>query len=288
VSNRFATIVTDVHGLDVVRVHAPFVQGEMYLHGGQVMSWRPSGAEEVLFVSGRARWETDRAIRGGVPVCFPWFGPHPTDASAPAHGCVRTRPWQLAGIDEGEETVTVNMFTVADEVTRRWWPSSFRLEHRVSFGSALTLELVVTNTGDAVFTFEEALHTYFAVQQVQRARVSGLDGIRYLDTLDAGHEKPQAGAITFTAETDRIYLDPPSTVRIEDHPRRSVRLATDGAAAAVVWNPWIGKARMLADLDDEEWPRFVCVETCNVKPRAVTLAAGERHSMRVAISIESM
>ena len=259
----------------------------MYFHGGQVMSWRPRGEGEVFFVGRQARWEPGRAIRGGVPICFPWFGPHPSDPQAPAHGCVRIKAWQLDSISEADGTVSVSMSTKSDDDTRRWWPSSFRLEHRATFGAILTLDLVVTNTGDVPFSFEEALHTYYRVGHVDDVRIRGLEGTRYLDAVDAWREKPQDGEIVFTSETDRVYLDTRAPITIEDGARRRVRVTAERSHATVVWNPWAGKARALADLADEEWPRFVCVETSNVSPRAVELAAGEQHVMRVAVAAES-
>ncbi len=286
-STRFARIVTGAGGLQLVKIESPVAEGEMYFHGGQVMSWKPAGADEVLFVSRQARWEPGRAIRGGAPICFPWFGAHPSDPRAPAHGCVRTKAWQLDAVTETDEVVTVSMSTGSDDETRRWWPSSFRLEHRATFASTLTLELIVTNTGDVPFSFEEALHTYYRIGRIDDVRIRGLEGTRYLDTIDAWREKPQDGEIVFTSETDRVYVDTANPITIEDGTMRRVRVTAERSRTTVVWNPWVDKARALADLADEEWPLFVCVETCNVSPRAAELGAGEQHVMRVAVAIES-
>ena len=286
-SLHFTRIVTGPGGFQLVKVESPVAEGEMYFHGGQVMAWKPSGAEEVLFVSRQARWEPGRPIRGGAPICFPWFGPHPSDPQGPAHGCVRIRAWQLDSITETEGVVTVSMSTSSDDDTRRWWPSSFRLEHRATFGSTLTLELAVTNIGLVPFSFEEALHTYYRVGRIDDVRIRGFEGTRYLDAIDAWREKPQEGEIVFTSETDRIYLDTVKPITIDDGAIRRVRVTARRSHATVVWNPWMGKARALADLDDEEWPHFVCVETCNVSPRAVELGAGEQHVMRVTVAVES-
>ena len=286
-STRFARIVTGVGGLQLVKIESPVAEGEMYFHGGQVMSWKPAGADEVIFVSRQARWEPGRAIRGGAPICFPWFGAHPSDARAPAHGCVRIKAWQLDAITETDGVVTVSMSTGSDDETRRWWPSSFRLEHRATFGSTLTLELIVTNTGAEAFSFEEALHTYYRVGRIDDVRIRGLEGTRYLDAIDARREKAQEGEVVFTSETDRVYLDTSSPIVIADGTTRRVRVTAKRSQTTVVWNPWVGKARALEDLADEEWPLFVCVETCNVSPRATELGAGEQHVMRVDVAVES-
>jgi D-hexose-6-phosphate mutarotase len=285
--HRFAQVRNGDGGLPLVRVESPHAEGEMYFHGGQVMSWKPTGEDEVLFVSRRAMWEASKPIRGGVPVCFPWFGPRPSDPGAPSHGFVRTRDWTLESVTETDEAVVVSMSTASDDESRRWWPSSFRLVHRVTFGRTLTMELMVTNTGNEPFRFEEALHTYFCVGHIDRTRVHGLEGLRYLDTLvTPPEEKMQLGAVTFSAETDRIYLDPGPPIVIEDGTRRRVMLTASQSGTAVVWNPWVAKAHSLQDLADDEWPDFVCVETCNVRQRTVDLAAGLQHVLRVVVSVD--
>src|SRR6266700_1338059 len=130
-----AQVVEGNGGLAKVRISCPEATGEMYLHGAHVTSWKPSGADEVLFVSSQSRWEDGSAIRGGVPICFPWFGGKADDPKAPAHGFVRTKAWQLEPIAKAGGAVTVSMFTESDESTKKWWPADFRLVHRVTFGS---------------------------------------------------------------------------------------------------------------------------------------------------------
>ena len=157
-------------GLARVEITGAFGEGEMYLHGAHVTSWRPAGNEQVLFVSTKSHWEEGQAIRGGIPICFPWFRAKSDDPHAPAHGFVRTKQWQLESIVKKDNGVAVTMFTQSDEHTRKWWPGEFRLVHRVTFGSELRLELVCTNTGTTPFRFEEALHTYNRIANIQDAR----------------------------------------------------------------------------------------------------------------------
>src|ERR1700758_123587 len=156
-----AQVVEGNGGLPKVRITTPDVIGEIYLHGAHITSWKPYGAEEVLFLSSQSLWEDGRAIRGGIPICFPWFGGKADDPKAPAHGFVRTKAWQLESIAQTGGAVTVSMFTESNEDTRRCWPAEFRLVHRATFGSELSLELVVTNTGRTPLRFEEALHAYY-------------------------------------------------------------------------------------------------------------------------------
>ena len=188
-----AQVVEGKGSLPKVRITSSAAIGEMYLHGAHVTSWCPTDAGEVLFVSTKSRWQDGAAIRGGVPVCFPWFGDKPDDPKAPAHGFVRTKSWQLDSISLSGDEVTVAMSTTSDDGTKQWWPSDFRLIYRVTFGQELSMELELHNTGVASLHFEEALHAYHRVGDVRMARVEGLNGTAYLDKTDAYREKVTTG-----------------------------------------------------------------------------------------------
>src|SRR5262249_28059625 len=153
------------------------------------------------------QWEQGRAIRGGVPICFPWFGGKADDSKAPAHGFARTTAWQLESIAQNGDAVTVSLFTESNEDTKRWWPATFRSVYRATFSSELGLELTVTNTGMRPLRFEEALHAYHRVGNIEKARVQGLDSVQYLDKTDSNRRKRQQGEIVIASETDRVYLD---------------------------------------------------------------------------------
>ena len=284
-----ARVVEGNGALAKVAVTADVANGEIYLHGGHVTSWKPLGQEEVLFVSTHSRWEERRAIRGGVPVCFPWFGAKADDPQAPAHGFVRTKAWQLESIRQTEDTVTVSMFTESDETTTAVWPASFRLVHRATFGPVLSLELLMTNTGETPLRFEEALHAYFRVGDVERARVKGLDGVSYFDKTDNDLRKSQAGDITISAETDRVYFDTLGPVELEDPSlRRRIRVEKSNSSDTVVWNPWVDKAKALPDLGDDEWKQMVCIEGSNAGQAAVGLPPGAQHSMTVTVRVSRL
>jgi len=194
-------------GLPLVKITGSRAKGEMYLHGAHVTSWCPTGSDEVLFVSSKSRWQDGQAIRGGIPICFPWFRGKTDDPHAPAHGVVRTRSWRLESIAENDDGVTVTMFIESDDQTRRWWPGEFRLVHRATFGPELRLELTCTNTDITPFHFEEALHTYNQVTDVARARVLGLDGTSFLDNTDSNKQKTQAGEMAIASQTDNAFLN---------------------------------------------------------------------------------
>ncbi len=281
-----ARVVEGNGGLAKVAIATRDTAGEMYLHGAHVTSWRPRDAEEVLFVSSESRWEDGRAIRGGVPVCFPWFAAKADDPSAPAHGFVRTTSWQLETIVQTADAVTVSMSTESNGETKKWCPADFRLVHRAIFGSELSLELVVRNTGTIPLRFEEAMHTYFRVGQIDKARLEGLSTFHYLDKTDSNQKKTQQGPIEIVSETDRVYLNTKGVIELEDHAlRRRIDVANENSFTTVVWNPWAAKAKALSDFGDAEWMRMICIETSNVSDFAVELTPGQQHGMKAIFRV---
>jgi glucose-6-phosphate 1-epimerase len=273
-------------GLARVEITSPFAHGEIYPHGAHVTSWRPAGSEEVLFLSTKSRWEEGQAIRGGIPICFPWFRGKAGDPKAPAHGFVRTRSWQLGSIVENSAGITVSMFIESDEQTRRWWPAEFRLEYRATFGSELILELVCTNTGRTPLRFEEALHTYNRVSDVENVRLQGLEGTSFLDNLESNKEKMQAGELTIASETDNAFINTQHSVDLLDPKMgRRIRMQKSNSKTTVVWNPWQEGAGSLHDLGEDQWKQFLCVEASNVIASAVTLDPGQQHTMSAVLSV---
>ena len=283
-----AEIVKGSSGLPKVRITTPEVVGEIYLHGAHVTSWKPAGRDEVLFLSSQSRFEDGRAIRGGVPVCFPWFGGKADDPQAPAHGFVRTKAWQLESITQAPGGVTVSMLTESDEGTKKWWPAEFRLTHRVTFGSQLTLELAATNTGTMPLRFEEALHAYYRVGDVEKARVRGLDGVHYSDKTDSNREKAQDGDIAIVSETDRVYQNNSGPIEITDPVlHRRIVVKKENSRTTVVWNPWVQKALSFSDFAKDEWKEMICVETANAADNAVHLAPGASRKLTASIRVEN-
>jgi glucose-6-phosphate 1-epimerase len=284
-----AQITAGNGGLPRISITTPAATAEIYLHGAQVTSWRPVGHEDVIFLSEHSQFETGKAIRGGIPVCFPWFRNKVDDPKAPSHGVVRTKAWELDSIESHGDTVVVSLSTISDAGTRAWWPYDFHLVHRATIGAELIQELVTTNTGAAPARFEEALHTYYRVGAAAQVRISGLDGVAYLDNTDGNREKRQAGDIVFTAQTDRAYLDTTHAVEIADPVlRRRIRLEKQNSRTTVVWNPWSTGAQTLSDLGDEEWRTMACVEASNMRVYPVDLAPGQQHTMKTVITVAAL
>ena len=279
-------------GLSRLTVATDLCTAELYLHGAHLCRWQPRGqAQPVLWMSEASRFETGAPIRGGVPVCFPWFGPKAGDPSAPAHGVARLSAWSLdRAAVEPDGTAVIRLSLVSNAATRALGAPAFALAFEVRLGDALSMALRVENLGHAPLTFEEALHSYFAVSDVRQVGVSGLAGATFIDKTDAMARKTQDGAaISIGAETDRLYLDTPATVTLTDPGfGRRITVSKTGSLASVVWNPWIAKSRAMPDFGDDEWPGMICIETANAADHAITLRPGATHTMTAAISVASL
>lgn len=273
-----AQIVPGNDGQPKVRITSVAASAEIYLHGAHLTSWIPSGAEEVIFLSSKAQYQDGRAIRGGVPICFPWFNAKADDPKAPSHGFVRTKTWELESITHEGNAIAVTLSTTSDEEPRKWWPHEFRAVQRITISSHLQMALIVTNTGPEPFTFQEALHTYYRVGNVRHVRLVGLDDVSYLDNTEGNIEKIQYGDNTFDQRIDNAYLNTETELELTDPSlNRRILIGKQNSRNTVVWNPWAEVANGMADLGDE-WPHFVCVETANIRANAVTLQPGNSTS----------
>lgn len=282
------TFAEPTDGFVVVEVRNQHAAASIALQGGHVMNWTPRNQQPVLWMSTDASLIPGKSIRGGVPVCWPWFGPHATDASFPAHGFARTIPWELVESGENQDGATRLLFRlVQDEATRRSWPYPSELELQVIIGETLELDLCSRNTGSEPITIGDALHTYFKVGDVRQVRVHGLEGSRYIDKVGDGKQEQQSGAVTFEGETDRIFLDTVGDCVIEDPGlQRGIRIRKRGSDSTVVWNPWIEKSEKMGDLGKDGYLGMVCVESTNAADDVVTIAPGNEHHLWVSYSVE--
>ena len=283
-------IVEGPGGLPRLDIATPAAAAQAYLHGAHLTHWLPSHAEApVLWMSEHSLWQDGKPIRGGVPICFPWFGPHRSESSAPGHGFGRLVDWTLAGAVERDDQSVAVTFVLEGARLSEVWPFRFRAEYEVAVGSTLTMSLEVENRDDTGFSFEEALHTYFRVSSIADVAISGLERTPYLDKVGGLAARTQDDQpIRFSGATDRVYLETSAACSIDDPGlQRRIIVSKDNSRSTVVWNPWIAKARAMADFGDEEWRGMVCVETANVGAAAVRLAPGERHRMTVSLAVES-
>ena len=265
--------------------------------GAQILSYQQGEQPPLIWLSPDAAYQRGQSVRGGVPVCWPWFGdlrrnPQAVQAhyhleQAPAHGLVRALDWELLGIDEGGDAVTLRF--AYDTRTRplEGWPRDVGLTFVVRLADDLGMSLETHNRGTEPLTLSQALHSYFAVSDVRQVSVEGLQGCRYIDTLQDWQELRQQEALVFDAETDRIYFDTAARLSIVDPGwGRRIHLDARGSRSAVLWNPWVDKAKRLSQFPDDAWQNMLCIETDNVLEDVVQLNAGERHRLELRLSSE--
>jgi D-hexose-6-phosphate mutarotase len=265
------------------------------LQGAHVVSYRPRSQQEpVVWVSDAAKFAAGKSIRGGAPVCWPWFGPHASEASYPAHGFARTVAWQVTGSRKRNDAKTeITLQLLDNEQTRAQWPHSTRLTLTVVVGDRLEMQLATTNEGNAPVQIGEALHTYLQISDIGAVNVLGLEGAAYHDKVDNFSTKKQSGAIGFSGEVDRVYVNTPADCVIEDAGlKRRIRIAKTGSLSTIVWTPWTEKADKMGDMGTGKsgagWREMVCVESANAMDNVVTVAPGETHTMTVTYSVEPL
>lgn len=293
-------VVTEQHGeLNCWRISNEHADLLIAQQGAQILSYQRIGEPPLLWLSDQAIFRQGKSVRAGAPVCWPWFGnlqrnPATVQAmyqgeQAPAHGLARTRDWQLLGIEEVGATLRIEFELPEAQGALPGWPHKVELKLSMVLGDDLELTLTSRNLGDAPVTISQALHSYFAVSDVRQARVEGVEGLGYIETLADWEQRQQQGALGFAGETDRIYLNTPAQLGIVD-PQwgRRITLSASGSRSAVIWNPWTERARELADMADDGWQRMLCIETANVWDDVVTIAPGASSTLGMKISSEAI
>jgi len=270
-------------------VSTPAADAEVYLQGAHVTHWTPRGHRPVLFVSPKSLFAPGKPIRGGIPVIFPWFGPRGDGKPGPAHGFARSMEWVIEGTrlrDGGNVEITLAL--APNEVTRGFGYDGFHARFRVTAGSELELELEIRNDTRETLIYEEALHTYFAIADISKASVSGLEGTTYIDKTD-GFKRKELGnhPVRVAKETDQVHLNAKGACVVHDPVwNRRIIVEKSGSDSTVVWNPWIDKTKGMADMAPDDWKEMICVETANAADNAVHLPAGASHKLAARIRVE--
>lgn len=269
------------NGLVAYKFATPLVSGMIYEQGAHVTSWIPNRHDDVLWVSALSRFEPGTPIRGGIPVCAPWFGGR--EGAPYAHGYARRVPWTLVDAVEDKGVVTFTFYLRNNELSPAF-PANLTLTYTVTFAQTLNLQL--TATADCATTIEMALHSYFAVTTIDEVTITGLEEEPYTDTLTGErHPEGEAEAIVINREIDRLY-DGKGPVTIDDVHRRIV-VEKEGSANTVVWNPWIRHgAAALSDLEETGYQTMVCVEVANARTGAITLTPATHHTMSATIAVK--
>jgi D-hexose-6-phosphate mutarotase len=259
------------------------------LQGGQILTFEPRAQAPVLWLSSHARYDAGKSVRGGIPVCWPWFGPHATDATKPAHGYARNADWRVveaSALNDGATRMVLELN--APPNLRALWPHEARLQLHIGVGPSLTVELVTRNESNTAISVTEALHTYFHVSDIEAIRIHGLENCTYTDKVANVADAVQKGPIQFRGETDRVYLNTPAECVIDDPGlRRRIHVAKQDSLSTVVWNPWTEKARKLGDMGEDGYRNMVCVEAANALTNAVLLEPGAEHRLTTIVRVES-
>ena len=269
---------------EILRIDNDHASAEVALLGGHVLSYIPQAASDLLYLSESARYEVGGSIRGGIPVCWPWFGDHEGGA-LPAHGFVRDRTWSLRGASDGDDgSTTVRLEIASDDHTRAIWPHDFRLRIEVTVGAALHVALVVDNPGGEPFEYGGALHTYLRVGDIDDVSVDGLSGLDYLDKVRGMTRHRQVGWLEIDGETDRVFLDTEGDIRVEDRSLgRTVLVTRPHSRTAVVWNPGPDKGPRMSDLDNHR--TMLCVESAQAFDDRRTVAPGATSRLETRIAL---
>jgi glucose-6-phosphate 1-epimerase len=268
--------------LPKIEVTTDWSSAEIYLHGAHVTDFQKKGEAPLLFTSQFSRFKQGQAIRGGIPIIFPWFGAREGE---PSHGFARISDWTLheaTALPEGGVTLRFSLPETAENAT---WPA-FTANYVVRVTDVLELELIITNAAaDQPFSFESCLHTYFAVGDVSAVSVTGLNGTEYLDRTENLQKVETSDAFKINTEVDRTFLDTNGPVEIIDSKlRRKIRIEKENSLSTVVWNPWSAKSQQMPDFGNEEYKKMICIESGNVGKNRAVLAPGTSSVLKVRLS----
>ncbi len=288
------TFSENASGLIYASITHQSCKAQIYLQGAHLTQWQPEGEQPAIFLSEKSQFIPGKAIRGGIPVIFPWFGARSATAysprtDGPSHGFARTSNWEVVAVSIAAEQVRLEFRLRPNDVSRALGYDDFELKYNLHLGTILDLRLDLYNFGTTPFYFEEALHTYFAVSDVEKISIEGLEDTDFCDKTDGFRLKHQREPLlTLSGETDRPYSNTKATIVLNDPGlQRRVIVEKSNSSTTVIWNPWIEQTAKLADMSSDEWRRMVCIETANVGGDAITVPPGGSHLMTAMIRLES-
>ena len=281
------------NGLIRASITTPTRTAEIYLQGAHLTQWQPTGQKPVLFLSDRSAFTPGKAIRGGVPIIFPWFGartatPENQRTDGPSHGFARTSEWTLAFAALAGDDLHLTLTLAPNDTTRALGYDHFHLAYQLTLGTELRLQLVVANQSEVPLHFEEALHSYFAVGDARQVSLIGLSDTDFLDKTDELKHKHQSDTLLkLTGETDRLYLNTVTTINLDDPTfNRRIAIGKSNSRTTVIWNPWSELTAKLPDMAPDAWLTMTCIETVNASANAINLAPGQQHMMEAHIFVQ--
>jgi len=271
------------NGFEYVEIQNKSATAKVALQGGHLFHYQQQGKNPLLWLSEKSHFETGKAIRGGIPICWPWFGKHPTDPALPQHGFARTSPFELIESREPDENTTELLLQLQSSGrTLALWPYQFQLLLHIIIGKTLTVALTTKNCDTKSFLLSSALHSYFAVSHIKDVAVQGLDEIEYWDAL-TDETQIQKGDIHIREEVDRVYQTTENNLLLKDTDR-IIEISSEGSSSAVVWNPWIEKSKQMADMQDAAYLSMLCIETANALTDTRKIEPGEEHTIKALLT----
>lgn len=274
------TIKKHPQGLEYVEVDTDLCQARIFMQGAQIERFQPKGQAPLLWVSSADDFQPGSGIRGGIPVCWPWFGMH-ENPQWPQHGFARTRLWQLDAVQMQDQAVELKFSLTVDDADKQYWPHQSRVELIFNLSDSLSVKLVNTNLGETPFSLTQALHTYFPIEDIHQLKASGFSGANYIE-FGEGPYTQDGDEVCFDRETDRVYSQL-GDCQLLHTPNGTIEVRRENSHSAILWNPWIDKSKRLSRFNDKDYLTMVCLEAANVLDDKVTLAPGESHTLATHI-----
>ncbi|MCE2596712.1 D-hexose-6-phosphate mutarotase [Motilimonas cestriensis] len=278
-------LMTDANQVEFISIAHPNAQACFTLHGAHLIHFQPTGKAPIIWLSKTAVFDNNKAIRGGVPICWPWFGAPAAELGngLPSHGFARNTQWQLGDISEDESAVTISFKLVDTPATQALWPHSFELTLTATIGDSVQLSLTTKNTGNESLTYLAALHTYLNISAPEKTSVAGL-GPTYVDSLDNKCMKNGAEKLSIAGPIDSLYIEPTDKVTLMDSGYdRELAIQSSGHDTIVTWTPWVEGARGMADMPDDGYQTMLCLEAA-ITGTAVEVAPGQTHILSTSIT----
>lgn len=274
---------------DLIFIHISnqYADAKISLYGAQVISFKPKDEHDILWVSPMSKYEVGKAIRGGIPVCFPWFGPHKSDPARPQHGLARLINWQVtetASLSNGETLVRLELHSSPQ--TKVYWPYDFSAAMTFTVGKTLTVTLKITNTSRIQFDYSCALHSYYNLSAIEDISIEGLHGARFHKNNEPGDFIQDTTKLKINQIEDRNYYNTEATCIIKDLKfKRKISVAKAGSKVTTVWNPGAVNCARMEDMPNEAYRRFICIEAVNSFDNTICLTPGESHETSAIIGL---
>ena len=280
IEHPFVTKCLHKNGLAYLNIETPLCNAKIFLQGAQITHFHPQGQKPLLWVSSADDYQPGNGIRGGVPICWPWFGQH-TKSEFPQHGFARTSIWSFVSSNVVNDIVVLRLSLNIDEQNRHYWPHNTKLEIEFILSDTLEINLINTNLSDETIELTQALHSYFPIENIHELTAIGFSGSKYIEFGKGPY--PQTGNdISFKKETDRVYTDLTSAQYLQTRDG-VIEVKRNNSKSAVLWNPWIQKSQRLSRFNDDDYLSMICLEAANVLEDKVSLERGQSHILSTYI-----